>query len=78
MSSKGVLWYGHLHSATGNYFRGVCEAIVLWRLRVTEELERLPQKTRKTLPVEPVGVGVTRTIQRSARNISHLKQEFKW
>ena len=74
MSSKRVLWYGHLHSTTGNSFRCVCEAFILWRLIVTKELERFPKKTRKTLPVESVGVGMARTIQRSARNISHLKQ----
>ena len=54
------------------------KAVVLWRLSITKELKRLPQKTRKTLPVESVGVGVARTILRSARNINHLKQEFKW
>ena len=78
MSSKGVLWYGHLHSTIGNSFRYVCKAVVMWQLYVTKELERLPQKTRKTLLVESVGVGVARTILRSARNISHLKQKFKW
>jgi hypothetical protein len=58
----------------GNSFRCVCEAFILWWLCVTEELERFPQKTRKTLSVKSVGVGVARTNQRSARNISHLKQ----
>ena len=45
-----------------NSFRCVCDAFILWRLCVTKELERFPQKTRKTLPVESIGVGMTRTI----------------
>ena len=78
VSSKGVLWYGQVHSTTGNSFRYVRVAVILWWLCVTEELERLPQKMRKTLPMESIGVGVARTNQRSARNICHLKQKFKW
>ena len=69
-----MLWYGHLHSASGNSFRCVGVPVVLRQLRVTKELERFPQKTRKTLPVESIGVGMAHTIQKSARNISHLKQ----
>ena len=34
----------------------------------------IPTKGEKTLPVESVGVGVARIIRKSARNISHLKQ----
>ena len=74
MSSKRVLWYGHLHSTTGNSFRCVCEAVILWQLCVAKELERFPQKMWKTLLVESIGVGMAHTIQKSARNISHLKQ----
>jgi len=58
----------------GNSLCYVSVAVILWRLRVAKELERLPQKARKTLPMESVGVDVARTIRKSARNISHLKQ----
>jgi hypothetical protein len=58
----------------GNSLCCVSVVVVLWRLCVTKELERFPQKARKTLPVESVGVDVACTIQKSARNVSHLKQ----
>ena len=74
MNSERMLWYSHLYGASGNSFCCVSIAVVLWWLRVTKELERFPQKTRKTLPVESIGVDVACTIRKSAQNISYLKQ----
>jgi len=74
VGSERVLWYGHLHSTTGNSFHSISEAVVLWWLRVAKELERFPQKVGKTLPVESIGVDVACTIRKSAQNISYLKQ----
>jgi hypothetical protein len=51
--------YSHLHPATRNTFFIVFYSIIRWRLGVAKHLERFLQKTRKTLPMQGIGMSVS-------------------
>jgi hypothetical protein len=68
----------HLHPATRNTFFFILYSIIRWRINVSKHLERFPQKTRKTLPMQGIGMSVSCGIPKEPWKLGHLKQGFKW
>jgi hypothetical protein len=68
----------HFNPATRNIFFIILYSIIRWRLRVAKHLERFPQKTRKTLPMQGIGMSVSCGIPEEPGKFSHLKQGLKW
>jgi hypothetical protein len=67
-----------LHPATRNTFFIILYSIIRWRLGVAKHLEGLPQKTRKTLPIQGIGMSVSCGIPKEPWKLGHVKQGFKW
>jgi hypothetical protein len=68
----------HLHPTTRNTFFFIFYSIIRWRLGVAKHLERFPQKTRKTLPMQSIGMSMSWGIPKEPWKLCHLKQGFKW
>jgi hypothetical protein len=68
----------HFHPATRNAFFIILYSIVRWRLGVAKHLERFPQKTRKTIPMQSIGMSVSCGILKEPWKLGHLKHGFKW
>jgi hypothetical protein len=63
----------HLHSAPRNTFFTILYSIIRWRLGVAKHLKRLPQKTRKTLPMQNIGMSMSCGIPKEPWKLGHLK-----